>query len=345
MNSFRFIVERGPQDLILAGEEALLESVSRGAPPILRFVIFDPTAVLIGYHQAVEQEVNVDEVKKRGWDIGRRPTGGGAIIMGKDQLGWEIYAESSLLGGSPENAIRKGAEGVIKALQKLGIEANFRPKNDVEVKGRKISGIGAFSIGNYIAVTGTILLDFDAEALVSTLRLTTEKLKDKLAKDFKERLTWISKELGHGIEMSELIRLAREGFSEALGVKLEDGQYTEEEKKLIEELRLKYSSPDWIYNLRKPLIGEDVKYIERKFPGGLVRLQVKMAGERIIESVLITGDFFVEPRRAIYDLEARLKWSRVDEVEQNIRDWYKSVKIIGITDQDLISLFNEVLKK
>ncbi len=344
MNSFRFIVERGPQDLILAGEEALLESVSKGAPPILRFVIFDPTAVLIGYHQAVEQEVNVDEVKKREWDIGRRPTGGGAIIMGKDQLGWEIYAEGSLLGSSPENAIKKGAEGVIGALKKLGIDANFRPKNDVEVKGKKISGIGAFSIGNYIAVTGTILLDFDADALVSTLRLTTEKLKDKLAKDFKERLTWIGKELGHEIEMSELINISRESFSEALGVKLEDGEYTEEEKKLISELRLKYSSPDWIYNLRKPL-GGDVKIVERKFPGGLVRLQVKLAGESIIESVLLTGDFFVEPRRAIFDLESRLKWSRIDEIEENIRDWYKDVKIIGITQDDLINMFNEVLKK
>jgi Lipoate-protein ligase A len=101
-------------------------------------------------------------------------------------------------------------------------------------------------------VTGTILLDFDAEALVSTLRLTSEKLKDKLAKDFKERLTWVSKELGRSIEMSELISIAKDSFSEALGVKLVEGQYTEEEKKLISQFRLKYSSPDWIYNLRKP---------------------------------------------------------------------------------------------
>jgi lipoate-protein ligase A len=189
-----------------------------------------------------------------------------------------------------------------------------------------------------------ILLDFDAEALVSTLRLTSEKLKDKLAKDFKERLTWVSKELGRSIEMNELISIAKDSFSEALGVKLVKGQYTEEEKKLISRFRLKYSSPDWIYNLRKRLSG-DVKFIERKFPGGLVRLQVKLAGGSIIESVLLTGDFFVEPRGAIYDLESRLKWSRVDELEENIREWYKGVKILGISENVLISLFNEVLKK
>ena len=93
MQHFRFLVERNNQAIILAGEEALLMSISMGSSPILRFVIFSPPAVLIGYHQSVEQEVNIEEVKKRGREIGRRPTGGGTIIMRPWQLGWEIYAE------------------------------------------------------------------------------------------------------------------------------------------------------------------------------------------------------------------------------------------------------------
>ncbi|MGC9106476.1 MAG: lipoate--protein ligase family protein [Thermoprotei archaeon] len=344
MTKFRFMVERGPQDLILAGEEALLESVSKGADPILRFVIFDPTAVLIGYHQAVEREVNLDQVRKLGWDIGRRPTGGGAIIMGKDQLGWEIYAPSSMIGETPEKAIEKGAQGVILTLKKLGIEAKFRPKNDVEVNGRKISGIGAFSVGRYTAVTGTILVDFDPETMVSALRLSSEKIKDKLISDFRERLTWVNRELGRTIEMSEIIKLARESFQEALGVELVDSTYTEFEEKLIKDLRTKYASKEWIYDLRQPLKG-DLKYVEKKLPGGLVRLQIKLLNPTVIESVLITGDFFVEPRRAIFDLEARLKWSRVEDVESEIREWYKGVKFIGISADDLVSLFKEALSK
>ncbi|MEM3759230.1 MAG: biotin/lipoate A/B protein ligase family protein, partial [Saccharolobus sp.] len=257
MQHFRFLVERNNQAIILAGEEALLMSLSMGSSPILRFVIFSPPAVLIGYHQSVEQEVNIDEVKKRGWEIGRRPTGGGTIIMGPWQLGWEIYTEKSLLGDTPENAIRIGANCVIRTLEKLGIKANFRPKNDVEVNGRKISGIGAFSEGKYIGVTGTILLDFDADAMVSVLRLSSEKLRDKLAKDFKDRITWIRREIGNRIDMEELIKIAKESFAEELKVELEDGTYSENEKKLINELVVKYSSPEWIFNLRKSLVGND----------------------------------------------------------------------------------------
>ncbi|QGA54225.1 lipoate--protein ligase family protein [Sulfolobus sp. E5-1-F] len=343
MRELRFLVERNNQAYILAGEEALLLSVANGSQPILRFVIFDPPAVLIGYHQAVEQEVNIEEVRKRGWEIGRRPTGGGTIIMGPWQLGWEIYASNDQLGYTPESAIKIGAEGVIRTLDKLGIKASFRPKNDVEINGRKISGIGAFSEGKYIAVTGTILLDFDVDAMVSVLRLSSEKLKDKLARDFKDRLTWINKELLRPIDMEELIKISRDSFAEVLGVKLVDGNYNEFEKKTIQELGLKYSSPEWIFNLRRPLIGDDIRYVERKLPGGLVKVQVKMASKNLIESVLITGDFFIEPRTAIYDLEAKLKWSRVEDLENEIRTWFNSVKAIGITIDDLIKIIKEAV--
>ncbi|AAY79761.1 lipoyl protein ligase domain-containing protein [Sulfolobus acidocaldarius] len=344
MREFRFIVERNSQDYILAGEEALLLSVASGSSPVLRFVIFDPPAVLIGYHQTVEQEVNLEEVRRKNWDVGRRPTGGGTIIMGPWQLGWEIYADKSLLGETPDNAMRLGAEGVIRTLGKLGISANFRPKNDVEIKGRKISGIGAFSEGRYMGVTGTILLDFDVDAMVSVLKLTSEKLKDKLSKDFKDRLTWINKELTSSIDMVDLIKIAKEGFSEALGVELKESTYHKEETETINRLARKYSSPEWIFGMRKPLEGDNIRYLERKLPGGLVKVQIKLAGENLIQSVLITGDFFVEPRTAIYDLEARLKWSRVEDIDNEIKEWYKNVKILGITQEDLINLMKEALK-
>lgn len=340
MQSFRFMIERGPQAKLLAGEEALLDSVFSGESPVLRFVIFDPTAVLVGYHQSVEQEVNLNEVKKKGWEIGRRPTGGGTIIMGPNQLGWEIYANSSILG-SVEESIKIGARGVISTLRKLGINANYRPKNDVEVNGRKISGMGAFSIGNYICTTGTILLDFNVDDMVSTLKLSSEKMRDKIIKDYRDRVTWINRE-SNPIEMSQLINIARESFEKELSVKLVDGNYTKKEIEEIESLYLKYSSPEWIYNIRSSLTG-DIKYAEAKFPGGLIKVQIKLRG-KIIESVLITGDFFVEPRRAIYDLEARLKWSKVEDIEKEINEWYEEVKIIGISSQDLINVIKEALK-
>jgi lipoate-protein ligase A len=69
-----------------------------------------------------------------------------------------------------------------------------------------------------------------------------------------------------------------------------------------------------------------------------------MASKNLIESVLITGDFFIEPRNAIYDLEARLKWSRVEDLEDEIKTWFNSVKAIGITADNLIKIIEEAVR-
>ncbi|MEM0122664.1 MAG: lipoate--protein ligase family protein, partial [Saccharolobus sp.] len=41
---------------------------------------------------------------------------------------------------------------------------------------------------------------------------------------------------------------------------------------------------------------------------------------------------------------ARLKWSRVNDIEKEVKEWFSNVKIIGITAEDLISLIKEALK-
>ena len=62
-------------------------------PNTIRFLQFVPHAVLLGYHQSLEQEVRVDFCKKMGIDINRRITGGGTIYCDENQLGWEIICD------------------------------------------------------------------------------------------------------------------------------------------------------------------------------------------------------------------------------------------------------------
>ena len=113
-------------------------------PNTLRFLQFSPNNVLVGFHQSVEQEVRLEYCKENGIDINRRITGGGAIYLDKPQLGWEFIA----LRNHP--LIPKGMDGLyeqmckctVKGLKRIGVDAEFRPKNDIEVDGRKISGTG-----------------------------------------------------------------------------------------------------------------------------------------------------------------------------------------------------------
>src|SRR5512136_2313368 len=141
----------------MALDEVILTAHSRGqAPNTLRFLIFEPHCTLVGYHQAVEQEIRVDYCRQHGIDINRRLTGGGGLYWDAGALGWEVYAPQ----GHP--AIARDVEAMyaqlcgaaVAALARLGVRAAFRPKNDIEVEGRKISGTGGTSLGGSFMFQG-----------------------------------------------------------------------------------------------------------------------------------------------------------------------------------------------
>ena len=73
-----------------AMNRAILEAHQEGAAPhTLRFVRFEPSA-LLGFHQNVEQELNLEYIRANNIDVQRRITGGGAIYFSPEQLGWEL---------------------------------------------------------------------------------------------------------------------------------------------------------------------------------------------------------------------------------------------------------------
>ncbi|MHB8342313.1 MAG: lipoate--protein ligase family protein, partial [Mycobacteriales bacterium] len=74
----------------LALDEALLAGYHRDAPerpPTLRLYTYRASAALVGRFQDLEAEVDLEACRRDGAEVGRRLTGGGAIVMGPAQLG------------------------------------------------------------------------------------------------------------------------------------------------------------------------------------------------------------------------------------------------------------------
>ena len=127
----------------IAINRTMLEAHQEGLiPPTLRFLRFLPSA-LIGFHQSVEQELRADYCAAHGITIQRRLTGGGAIYFDETQIGWELYLDRRRLGTADMQEIsRRICEMAAVGIRRLGVDARFRPRNDIEVNGRKISGTG-----------------------------------------------------------------------------------------------------------------------------------------------------------------------------------------------------------
>lgn len=337
----------------MALDDVILECRSNNlVPNTVRFLQFDPPAVLVGYHQEVEHEVRLDYVRRNGIDVNRRLTGGGAVYFDKTSLGWEVIASKASIPfyRHIEELFKVMCKGPIHALNTLGIRAAFRPKNDIEVSGRKISGTGGVEGDGTFLFQGTLLIDFDVETMARALRIPIVKLKDKELRSVKERVTCVKWELGYHPSYEAIKRALKRGFERALEIKLVRSGLTAVEEKILGERLPKFQSDKWIFSDRRPLNEAPVLQAVDKRPGGLIRVSLALDRRtKLIKSILITGDFFIFPSRAILDLEAALKFAPCDagRIRSLIHAFFSAngVQMPGVTADDLTNLILEAADK
>ncbi len=83
----------------MALDDALVELRGEGrSPDTIHFLQFTPRAVLVGFHQAISEEVRTGFCENQGIEVNRRITGGGAIFFDESQLGWEVICDKAFFG-------------------------------------------------------------------------------------------------------------------------------------------------------------------------------------------------------------------------------------------------------
>ena len=333
----------------IALNRALLEARQADEiPSTLRFLRFKPSA-LLGFHQSAEQELNLDYCRAQGVDIQRRITGGGAIYFDETQLGWELYLHKRELGTADMQAItRRICEAAARGIQALGVDAQFRPRNDIEVDGRKISGTGGAFDGDALMFQGTLLIEFDVEKMLRVLRIPVEKLSDKAIASARERVANLADLLGHAPEMQEVKAALIQAFADEFRVDFEVGDLCPAEQVRFDSALAEIDTEDWVHMLSSPQ--SDVPIVEaiHKFPGGLVRASV--AYDRVrqrIKQVWFTGDFFVSPKRAIADLEAALRDSEVADCKRRVHAFFaeREVDMLGLQPEDFVAVIESALSQ
>jgi lipoate-protein ligase A len=231
-------------------DEALMEAVSAGASlPALRFYGWKPAAVSVGYFQGIAEEIDLDACRQAGVDAVRRITGGGAVFH-QQELTYSIIVKDThpLAGESIQDSYRIICAAIVRGLSILGLDSRFAPVNDIIYGGRKISGNAQTRRGGTLLQHGTIILDLDAELMFSLLRTPQEKLKGKMIRDVKERVTSLRGE-GYASDFEEVRAAMIRGFAEALSLDfVMTGEPAPSEDVRAKELaKAKFSSAEWLY--------------------------------------------------------------------------------------------------
>jgi len=333
----------------LAADEVLANCSGAGTSlPTLRLYTYQPCA-LVGRFQTIENELNLNYCVENKIPINRRPTGGGAIIMGQDQLGVALVipGKSDETYAHVRERMAQFSQGIISGLDTLDIEVEFRRKNDLEVNGKKIAGLGLHKTAtNGLLFHASLLVDLDVPFMLNVLKTPFEKISDKEISTVSERTTTVRREIDTNLNINELRTIILNGYRNAFQVDIQKGDFTKSELEEIHQLEKdKYRNRDWIFQTTDVLdaTGKDIV----KTPGGILDVRIVLAG-KMIKSAYIGGDFFTS-EHAIADLEQSLRWhsSNENSVSETLSKIYErwSEDLTNLPVDALIKAINSAIQK
>jgi lipoate-protein ligase A len=210
-------------------------------------------AVYVGYHQVVEEDIDVEACRRREIPIVRRILGGGAGYCDSDQVIYNIiFRERANLPHGPKKVYEAVLGGVMEALRVFGLSDVSIDENrfSVYVNGKKISGSGQLSSRGIVNSSGSFLVGFDYAAMSAVLKDPVKNLKADVRKP-EDGLTYLRRETSDA-SMDSAKKALLQGFTRVLG-DAHVGELTSYERDLAEKLRPKYLSPEWVFraDLRK----------------------------------------------------------------------------------------------
>jgi len=327
----------------LAVDDTLPQSVTHnGSPPLLHLYTFVPS-VIVGKYQDIEAALKLDRCRARGIEYNRRSTGGGTVIMGPDivALGFGINVDYPGLKRGVGGLFETMSRVFIRALQKIGINVRFQPKNDLEVGGKKIAGLSAASeTGKSLLFHTSLLVDFDIPLMMDIMNTPLVKLQDKGYNCFSQRMTTIRRETNRDVKVGEIINAIQESFEEVFKIQfLEDEPDAWEKETINRFIRERYTRESWIFSHKHPRARMGIGRLKTR--GGLLQIYLSLAGGSI-ENVVITGDFFSTPEN-INKLENALKWTsaRKERIEKSLSSVWEDEMIYGL---DVPTLTAAILK-
>jgi lipoate---protein ligase len=322
-------------------------AMTEASPDTIVLVSPDAPYVSIGRHQDVDREVDLAVCAELGFPVIRREVGGGAVYLDGNQLFTQWIFAAEHLPATVEDRFTLYCDILVQAYRALGIEAAYRPVNDIHVNGRKIGGTGAARMDRAEVLVGSLMFDFDVLTMSRVLKVPSEKFRDKVFQTMSEYMTTMRRELGTPPDRSVVVEAYVAACSAALGRPIEPGEVRPDEIELAERLDERFASREWLEEsggLRRPgvRIHEGVRVAEgaHKASGGLVRCLAVVRDDHL-EDVGFSGDFTARPADVPARLAEVLRGCRVAEnaLHERVSTFYEQTRpeTPGVTADDWVA--------
>lgn len=247
----------------MALDEALAEGVRAGGPSVLRFYRWRPACLSLGRHQPAAGRYDQGALRERGIDVVRRPTGGRAVLHHRE-LTYTVAVPAPLLGG-PRGAYAAVSRALVAGLRRLGIDARLQPatgrrapapslapcfaepvEGEVMAGGRKLVGSAQRRLADVLLQHGSLPFEDDQREVRSLL--LPGAADDERAAEEDDRPATLAALLGRDPAWEEVTAALKDGWEEALGVRLEPDEPTDGERARAEALEERYAGAAWTWH-------------------------------------------------------------------------------------------------
>ncbi|GAA1700851.1 biotin/lipoate A/B protein ligase family protein [Microbacterium sediminicola] len=234
----------------LALDEVLTARVGDGRrSPTLRLWEWNESAVVIGSFQSYRNEVDPEGAARHGFDVVRRISGGGAMLMGADAIiTYSLYVPAALVAGMTfADSYAYLDDWVLEALRALGIDAVYQPLNDITGPDGKIGGAAQKRLANGgVLHHATLSYDMDGAVLTDVLRIGREKLSDKGTTSAAKRVDPLRRQTG--LPREAIMQKLSDTFAARYGAA--PGRITDEEYAEAEALvASKFATDAWLHRV------------------------------------------------------------------------------------------------
>ena len=160
--------------------------------------------VSLGRFNNIDEYVDTSFTEKNDIAVVRRMSGGSAIYSDRDQLVFTVVTERSAFTDKMDS-YKVICNCLVDTLAHLGIEAEYKPRNDVLVDGKKISGCAQYRDRETLLHHGTLILRLNEKMMDGSLRRVKERKYP--------RLTSVEESLGYIPERKKMTEAFEKGFS------------------------------------------------------------------------------------------------------------------------------------
>lgn len=250
--------------------------------------------VIFGRNQLIENEVNMDYVKKNNIEFYRRKSGGGCVYSDPSNIMFSFITPKF----NKEFVFDSYLERIVTLLKQLGLNAIFSGRNDILVDGMKVSGNAFYRVNNRSIVHGTMLYNTDLSIMVKAITPDNEKLISKGIKSVRSRVTNIKDHLD----------IAIEDFKQHFKVNLCESSITLKEEDIagILEIEKTYLDPEFIY-------GKNPNYTIKKkgrTKAGIIEISLELKNN-IVKRLNMLGDYFlIEDADEFMDLFKNVEFTK-----------------------------------